>query len=208
MAERLGELTLTGIKSAELDREWRVLTQALSMHCMLRDKFARRALILDLVLLGASVVFAVTTFASAEVLDEIGVNHINGRLVLGIASVAAFFGSLVDLRVDWKGKSAIHREAVKDLTDLVGRFRAARRPEDTWDHSQLDNLLGRYWEVANAIAPIPDADFLPLKSRHLRKIALSKMLDEAPGAPIWLLRVRIVLSSIRKALARRPPSAS
>lgn len=200
MASNLGRIGTDGVPSPELDREYRVLRQTLSMHSMLRDRYAGRALALDLVLLGAGLVFAVTTFASDEVLQLLGADRVNVRSLLGVASVAALFGAIVGLRVDWKGKSALHREAVRSLTELLGRFRTARRQGGMWDSTSIDDLLRRYWEVANTVVAVPEKDFAALKSRHLRKVALSKLIDEMPGAPVWLLDLRIRFASIRVSL--------
>jgi len=116
----------------EIERQYRVLRQTLSMHTMLRDRYASLALFIDIVLLGCSVVFCATTFSADELLARLGLPPETVRDVLRIASVVAFLAALVSLRVDWKAKSSRHGDAAERLTKLLGLFRNRRNDDGAW----------------------------------------------------------------------------
>jgi hypothetical protein len=169
------------------------------MHTILRDRYKRLGLILDLLLLAASVIFAVTTFARDELFVQLGFSPDKLRYLLGLASVAAFFASLVAMIVDWKGKAVRHQDAVQRLTSVVAQFRKCRQDDGTWPPSGRDELHHAYWEAMANTVEVPARSFISLKAKHLRKVELSKLLDSRPGCPILILRVIIGVRSIFKA---------
>lgn len=168
------------------------------MHTILRDRYAKLALMLDIVLLACAVIFCATTFARDDLFAQIGLSPEKIHFVLGVASIAAFFASLVALRIDWKGRSAQHRDAVQRLTNVLALFREFRRDDGTWPEDRRGELHRAYWETINNVTEVPASSFVGLKARYLRKIEVSKMLDSAPGCPVFLLRLVLVCRSIRK----------
>jgi len=189
---------MSPVSGKELSRQFRVLDQTLSMHTMLRDRYARLALILDIMLLACSVTFCATTFARDEAFTKVGLSSQNVRYVLGIASVSAFFASLVALRVDWKGKSALHRDAVQRLTTVLALFRELHRDDGTWPQDRGAELHQAYWRAMNHIVEVPTGAFVGLKARHLRKVKVSKMLDSMPGCPVFVLRFIVLCRYMKK----------
>lgn len=187
----------------ELSRKFRVLDQTLSMHAALRDRYVRRALVVDLLLLGSSVIFCASAFASDEALSHFGSTPAHVRYVIRIASVVAFAMSVLSLRADWKGKSMQHRDAAAKMSRAIARFRQLRQPDGNWLPDCAPDLERAYWEAMDNSVPIPEADFVKLKARHLRKVALSKMLDTNVGCPLIVLRVRLWWSALRH-IAGRP----
>lgn len=206
MENHSGGLAISPISQRELARQFRVLRQTLSIHTMLRDRFSKLALIVDIILLACAVVFCATTFARDNVFTFLRLSPENVRFVLGIASILAFFTSLVALRVGWKGKAALHREAAQRLTDVLDLFRELRKEDKTWPEDRRDDLHQAYWVAMKNIIDIPTKKFVGLKSRHLRKVQISKMLDELPGCPVFLLRLILLYKSIKKALRRSTSS--
>ncbi|MGO9118866.1 MAG: hypothetical protein ACLQPD_14810 [Desulfomonilaceae bacterium] len=184
----------------ELSRQFRVLDQTLSMHATLGDGYSRIAGALDILLLACSVVFCATAFASDAFFTNIGLSAQKGSIVLKFASVAAFFASLVALRIDWKGKAARHAEAVSRLTETVSMFRTARGSDGTWPEHRVSELDAAYWNTMKNIAKIPESQFNRLKARHLRKVQISKMCSSSPGCPVTVLRFILFIKSIGTAL--------
>lgn len=191
------------VSKRELTRQFRVLRQTLSMHTMLKDRYKKLAGVIDIILLACAVVFCATTFTSDNVFSLIGLSPENVRFILGVASIFAFFASLVTLRVGWKGKVALHREAEQKLTNALQLFRELRRDDETWPQERSSDLHCAYWEAMKNIIDIPAKKFVGLKSRHLRKVQISKMLDDLPGCPVIVLRLILLYRSIKKPL-RRP----
>jgi hypothetical protein len=187
----------------EISRKFRVLDQTLSMHTFLRDRYARFGLFVDLLLLACAVVFCATAFASDEVLSYLGPAPQQIRYLLRAFSVIAFMLSVLSLKVDWKRESAGHREAAERLSRAMAVFRKRRGADGTWPADSSVELDGAYWEAMHNSVPVPESAFVKLKARHLRKVELSRMLDANPGCPVFLLRVILICSSVRRVLRRK-----
>jgi len=187
----------------ELGRKFRVLDQILSMHTVLRDRYGRRALFVDVLLLACSVVFCASAFASDQVLALFGRSPDRVRYLLRAFSVAAFMLSVVSLRVDWKGKSASHRDAAAKMSRAVASFRTRQVDDGTWLPGCSAELDGIYWEAMHNSVPIPENVFVSLKARHLRKVELSKMLSSNPGCPLVILRLVLVCSSLKRVFGEK-----
>lgn len=187
------------ISEKEISRQFRVLDQTLSIHAMLKSRYARLALTLEILLLACSVIFCATTFARDDVFTQVGLLPKNVQYVLGIASITAFFASLFALRVDWKGKSIRHKDAVQKLSQVLALFRRLRMEDGTWPKDRAAELNQTYWEAMNNVIEIPPNQFNTLKARHLRKVEISKMSSSVPGCPVFLLRLILFCRSINKA---------
>jgi hypothetical protein len=194
---------MASLNQNEIDREYRVLKQMLSMHSALRDRYSWVATSVDLILLGCAVIFCATTFAWSGTFIALGLSLSKVRLVLGIASVAAFLGSLVSLRVDWKKKSTRHEDAVAKLTRVLATFRMHRLDDGGWPEDKRLELHRNYWEAADNIVAIPEKKFSRLKAKHLRKVEVSKMLDEIPGCPVTILYLIVLFRSGARAWKKR-----
>jgi len=199
----IGGLIRLQISEKEVNRQYRVLKQMLSMHTMLRDRYANLALIIDIILLACAVVFCSTTFVSNEAFRKIGLLPEFVRFILGIASILAFFTSLIALRVGWKGKEALHREASQKLTAVLALFRETRNDDGTWSQDRTVDLKRDYWNAMSNIIEIPEKLFLNLKSRHLRKVMISKMLSAKPGSPVFVLKLTLFFRSIKKTRGKK-----
>ena len=185
----------------ELDRQFRVLRQTISMHGMLRDQYRRLGVCVDLLLLAASVIFCASTFACDYISKRLGMSEGVLADILGVASIAAFFAALAGMVLGWKGKAARHGEAVKALSAVLAAFREARG-DDGWPTGEMSALSKAYWDAANNVVPIPDRRFTSLKARHLRKVEVSRMSDSVPGCPVSLIRIVVLCRSVFK-LCRR-----
>lgn len=190
----------------ELSRKFRVLDQTLSMHATLRDRYAERALLVDLLLLVCSVMFCATAFATDTALSHFGPTPDQVRYVLRVFSVLAFMLSVLSLRIDWKGKSATHRDAAAKMSRAVALFRKLRGADGTWPQECSAELDAVYSEAMLNSVPVPDAIFVKLKARHLRKVELSRMLDSNPGSPILLLRLLLLCRSLKHVFAVSKPN--
>jgi hypothetical protein len=185
----------------ELDKKLRILDQSLSMHSDLRDRYKRRSLIVDLSLLACSVVFCASAFAGDSALSHFGTKPDLIRYFLRVSSVLAFMLSILSLRIDWKGKSAAHHDATGRLSRALASFRDHRQSDGTWPSESIPRLDDTYWAAMHNSVPIPEADFVRLKARHLRKVELSKMVSSHPGCPVIALRLALLCSSLRQLLS-------
>jgi hypothetical protein len=185
----------------EFERQRRVLDQSLTSHRFLSERLRRRKQQLTLSIIALSI--AATGFAFAS--DR---HHIDllARASLptwaGVISAFVFLLALTDLQTRWDAKAARHEAAAHRLAVLKGQFRSAQVVGHAIQTGGID-LEAEYWSVMNTIEPIPDALFLTLKARHLRKIAESRLASSTVGAPVWLLRWRVRWDGIGALLRRR-----
>jgi hypothetical protein len=179
------------LSKEEYRRKFRVLDQMLTAHSTLRDRYMGRSRTLTLLIMALSVAATTVAFVSGEKKVSLGFFSWHLQELAGLLTVVIFVVALVDLIVDWRRESWAHDDAAKRLGELKLRFRGATIVEEAVDTGGVD-LAGEYERTMNAIVPIPDRHFLALKAKHKRKIAVSQMLDTEPGAPIWLLRLRLL----------------
>ena len=191
------------ISNAEVQRQYRVLQQTLSMHTMLRDRYTSLALGLDISLLLGSLVLCGAVFTGDDLLRGIGLTQSITRGVMGGASFLVFFATLIGLRVSWKGKAERHRHAADRLTEGLARFRESRSEDSTWQEDRTADLNQLYWSIMRNVTPIPSNQFNQLKARHLRKVRISKMLDASPGCPVCFVRLVVLWEGLAAAWRRR-----
>lgn len=176
---------------AEIDRQYRVLRQTLSMHSMLAEKYAMRAMVVESVILVVSVAFCATTFAEDSLYKALHVSPDQARIALGILSIAAFASSLLLMTLQWRQRSAQHSDAADRWSNALERFREAKSDTGSWPDSLLQELSDSYWEADRNSVKIPTAQFSKLKSRYLLKVAVSELQSAYPGCPRLILAAAI-----------------
>jgi len=180
----------------ENKRQFDTLDQMLSMHAALRDKFKRRALLLNLSLLLASVFLCAFVFADKSLFILFGLKPELVNFFIGTTSLLCFAFSLVEYRVDWQGQAALHADAVKKLSSLKADYRGVFSKYSGNNEEENQMLSKKYKSVMDSIVEIPEASFANLKAKHLRKILLSKRISECPATPVVLLKTQLLIGGI------------
>ncbi len=184
------------VQQAEFRRQRRVVDQALTMHAVLRDRYHRKANVVTLAILGSSVAGLSFAFVPGEAeVSLLGATALRSTW-LGLLAAVIFFLSLVELKIDWRGLAWAHGDAARQL----GELKAAYRRVGDWTLAAQADLIAlsrHYGEVFARIQEIPDRKFAALKQLHVKKVALSKAIDAAPGRPLWLLRLQLWMRSVR-----------
>lgn len=181
----------------ELQRKFRVADQMLTQHAALRDRYRHRSLALKLFLLLWSVFLCGMTLITVSDWAIIGIEPQIGRWILAITGCTVFFLSLAEMLVKWTESYEAHRTATVRLADLKARLREhlyqTEIPERTAKRlaQDCDNMMSE-------LVPIPECEFLRLKARHVRKVAISRALDVRPGAPLWLLHLELKFAALRR----------
>jgi hypothetical protein len=194
-------------EQAENDREYRLVDQMMTCHAVLRDKYNRYALSMDVARLSFSLALNAFVFTpEATLIIIFGDRVANPRFLLGCVSVALLILSIVGIRVDWQGKSRSHSDAVDRLAQLKARYREARAGGGT---AELRGELSRdYARTMKSIPSIPEKVFLRLKAHHAFKRLVSREVDEHPAVPAWVLSLALRargLRALRKASRGAPP---
>jgi hypothetical protein len=184
----------------EIVREHRVADQMVTMYSALCDRYARRATALTLGVLGSGVILATATFLHPNDLGAWGISENALRLVTGCAAAVVFFASLAELTLRWRERSQAYRDAATRVARVKAEAREALVGEDEIDVDQFKELATKFSGAMHGLPGIPDPQFVSLKAYHKRKVQLSRMCDTAVGCPVWILRVRLLVSGIRAAL--------
>ena len=176
----------------ELERIRRVSDMLCTGHASLRDRFARRALILDLSFLALSTWLVALTFVEPQISLRLTPFGLNSQIWVGALSVATFFLTLVQFKTNWKGRADAYARTL-DIYAEVKREAGYLLAAGDIDEMSCRRVLSRY-DLASAVGvAIPESEFLPQKRRHKIKVALSKHLDGHPSASLLLTRLRFWL---------------
>ncbi|MCD0462368.1 hypothetical protein [Roseiconus lacunae] len=194
---------------AEIERKYRVLKQTIGMHGILRDRYNRLFHLVETSLLFFSVILCGTTFAGAEVFEYFDVSESDGKVFLGVLSVALFGVSVVLISVDWRTKAELHTQAVANWSKAMQVFRDARLDDASWDLGKADELHSAYWQADKDSPNIPNDKFGWLKQKHLLAVEVSTLMCEFPGCPRFILSAMVrgratwkALSSLRESKPR------
>ncbi|MDD5677943.1 MAG: hypothetical protein PHW60_08125 [Kiritimatiellae bacterium] len=177
----------------EIQRQYRVIDQTLTMYSVLRDRYSRLALIIILGVLAASVFLCAFTFTPDDILRLLGVSEPIARLALALLSAFVFFLSIANLCLGWSDKSAQFGQAAESVYRLKTIYRSIliKNADPTFD--ALLQLHEEYKKGMEGLPRIPDSEFLRLKAYHLRKVEISKMISLRPGYPVWVLRAILLI---------------
>ncbi len=159
-------------------------------HAVLRDRYTRRALAIDLSVLGLSTWIVALAFVDPVINVILIPWGLAPTIWTGFLSVGVFFLSIIQLKTDWKGRADAHRRTL-DLYAEVKREAGYILASAEIEEASCRRVLSRY-DMASAVGiQLPESEFLCLKKRHRIKIAISKHLDTCPSASIPLLRMKM-----------------
>lgn len=181
-------LTPPPLHKEEFERMWRVLDMAITGHSILRDRYRRRVKAITLTIMGLSIAAVSLAFANAN--SRVALIGIEAELVtwVGVLSAVIFFLALLDALVDWKRSAWAHEDAALRLSELKSSFRSATISNGVVD-TEHAHLRADYEAIMQNVAVIPESSFLSLKAKHRRKVALSRAIDDSPGAPLTYVRL-------------------
>jgi hypothetical protein len=175
----------------ELDRIRRVSDMLTTGHADLKERFRRRALFLDISILAISLWLTAIVFVEPHLNFKLTPFKMDPQLWVGLLGVFCFFLSIVQLRVDWKGRADAHKRAYDLYAEVKRECGYLLASEDQVTEEKSRRVQARYDMATEVGVPLPEKEFLPQKRRHLQKIAISKHLDNHPGASVLLLRFKM-----------------
>lgn len=185
---------MTPAEADELQRVFRVTDQTCSQHALLRDRFSRKALVLDLITLALGVYLVSLAFVDPAIARKLTPAPLSPIIFIGFLGVGQLFLGILQLRVDWKARSDAHARSMSLHADLKRELGTllARDPATVTDVDYV-RVRAQQAMTSNAALPVPDADFLWTKRHHKLKVAVSKHLDGHPGASILLTKLKFLL---------------
>jgi hypothetical protein len=95
-----------------------VADQLCTAHAALRDRFKRRALLLDIVILLASAWLTALAFVDPRLGKWLIPFGIDSQLWIGLFGVIVFFLTLIQFKVDWGGKAEAHARSFRMYAEV------------------------------------------------------------------------------------------
>jgi hypothetical protein len=175
----------------ELDRIRRVADMLTTGHADLMERFNRRAVLLDISILGMSLWLTAIVFIEPHLNVKLTPFSMDPQLWVGLLGAFTFFLSIVQLRVNWKGRSDAHKRAYDLYAEVKRECGYLLASEDQVTEDKSRRVLARYDMATDVGIPLPEKEFLRQKKRHLQKVAISKHLDNRPGTSVMLLRLKM-----------------
>ena len=177
----------------ELERIQNVSDMLCTGHAGLRDRYARWATLLDLSIFGSSTWLVALTFVDPVLNVTLTPFGWDPRFWVGVLSILTFFLSIVQLRVDWKGRSEAHGRTLEIYAEVKREAGFLLASGQMLDEQACRRVLARY-DMASAVGiAIPESEFLPQKRRHRTKVAISRYLDTHPTAWLWLTSLKFMI---------------
>lgn len=164
-----------------------------SAHANLKDKYSLWAILLDSFLLTSSALLALHILADKEMLSRFSPFGIQYETLLGSLSIIVFILSVLELRVDWKGKAQSHAKSLA-LYAEVKRELGYALSSNRLIKADVRRVMSKYDMAAELGSSISERDFLVQKKKHVAKIRMSKYLAERPSANIPLTRLKFFWS--------------
>jgi hypothetical protein len=187
------ELSGDGLKECrpEIDRVLRVSDMLVTAHAHLRERYSRRALILDLTILALSVWLTAVVFVEPRLNLKLTPGGLDPQIWVGLLGIGTFFLSIVQLRVDWKGRSDAHKRSFDLYAEVKNECRYLLSSDGVLTREMCQRALTMFELASDVGSQIPEEEFLKEKRRHLLKVAMSRHLDAHPAASLLLLRLRL-----------------
>lgn len=177
---------------AEIASILRKSDQACSIHAVLRDRYRWRANVLDYGMMASTTYLLGLSLVEPALGISLGFGLDRTKLTTVLALVT-FFLSVMQFKNDWKAKAQAHQRSFEAYAEVKAECRsvtAGIRAVSAPDHQ---HIRGLYDTVTKIGAEIPENEFLTGKAYHLRKVAVSKYLDQHPCAWVPLVRLKFFL---------------
>ncbi len=176
---------------SEIQKQAKVIDMLVTMHSILAARYGRRSQILDIGMIAVSIILVSVVFLDPLILSYVQINPHTSRIVIGISSILLFLISVMSLIVDWKGKSVQHKGAFSALVKLKNEWKDILSNYEEIDKRDLREFTKRSSLIVSLLFPIPDKHFNKLKSKHYKKIELSKMISCHPGSSVFVLKLKL-----------------
>lgn len=177
--------------TGEVHRIKKVSDMLVSAHASLCDRYDRWALLTDAAILASSTWSIAVVFVEPRIGKTLTPFKVDPQLWIGLLSIITFFVSVLELRVDWRGRADAHKrtgEMYAEVKRDCGQLLASSGPISK---ETFEPILARYSLATSVGTKIKEREFLRQKRRHLRKVEISKYLSRHPFASIPLLRFKM-----------------
>jgi hypothetical protein len=172
---------------------YRVSDLMVTAHSTLRDRYLFRARVTDIVLLVGGALVAAFTFLDPAVPKVVLPSNFPASVLVGLAGIGIFVASLVQMKMDWNGRSALHGRAAESYLSVkhdLGRIKCLSADECEKVGEAFASIRDHYEAIGGSTISVPERLFPRLKQIYRLKVDISKALDARPAASILLLRFK------------------
>lgn len=183
--------------AGEVRRIKKVSDMLVSAHASLCDRYDRWALLTDVAILASSTWSIAVVFVEPRIGTALTPFKMDPQLWIGLLSIITFFVSILELRVDWRGRADAHKRACEMYAEVKRDCGQLLASGDSISKELFEPILARYSLATSVGTKINEVEFLRQKRRHLRKVEISKYLSRHPSASIPLVRFKMWLRDNR-----------
>lgn len=179
----------------ELEKILGKMDQRISGHSRLHDRYKRRAITSEILLMGSAIILTISGLADDKYYAFLGLKPVFTRFCFSLYSVFALVISTIAWKIDWRSKALTHRQTRDKLSELKLECRKALSDSNT--PIEIIHDLCKHCSIKQIeVEPIPENKFNSLKAWHLKKKELSKYASNNAGKPYWLIWLFFQLSKI------------
>ena len=175
----------------ELANIKRVSDQLCTSHAWLAGHNARWATVIDVGVLLSSAWVASLAFIDPALAASITPGDLKPTFWIGLMGLLAFGLTLIQTRLDLRGLADSHRRALDAYTQVKRGASRLLSEEGEPDETTFNEVLAKQDFASSLGIAVPERWFLPLKQKHLLKIATSRHLDTHPAANLLLLKLQL-----------------
>jgi len=150
----------------EIRRIAKVSDMLCTGHAYLRDQYQTRALLLDLLVLLSSTWLVALAFVSPDTAKPLAPRNIDPMLWIGVLGVFTFALSIVQSKVDWKGRSDAHQRSFEIYAEVKGLAHHMPQHDNIILKTNCNEVLVKYDLAALVGIHITEKEFLKAKKRH------------------------------------------
>lgn len=177
----------------ETERIRRVADQLSTAHAVLRDRFNRRAIAFDIVILLLSAWLTALAFVDPRFHAWVVPLGIEPQFWIGLIGVVTFCLTLIQFKTDWRGRSEAHSRSFGMYVEVKREAGYLLASATDIPLREFRRLAARYDMASDVGTGVPQCDFLRLKQRHKIKVEISKLLDKKPGANVTLIKLKLLI---------------
>lgn len=187
------------LEEDEFKRKRRVADMLVTAHSVLALRYRRISILFDVTIMISSflvLLLSIVESAAPKILSSYMYGY--SQVVIAVGASMIFVLSVIEWRVSWKGMAEAHSRAANDYSSVKGQIGGLLSRGFEPGDVEAARIADRYDQIGNGNVPIPNDKFVSLKRAHLRKVELSRLLDDQPFAVAMVMRLRLALKHTMK----------
>lgn len=175
----------------EVKRMRRIADLLCTAHSIECERYGRYALALDILIMLVSLYLVSMLFVDPALNIRLTPFDWDPRVWTGGLATGVFGLSVIQLLVNWKGRSDAHDRSFKIYSEAKSNCIEVLNGTTLVSKDDYNRVRARYDLASDIGIKIPDSRFLRLKQQHLKKVEISRLLDDKPALSFPLVHLKI-----------------